>query len=153
MGRFKHIADPKSGTAITVNSDGTLAIPDDPIIPFIERDGTGRDIWRASSRVFDSAVQHVFGGKKKIHWFEIFAGEKCVNAKKGDDKYSGWISDDTFDAIKTYRVAIKGPLTTPVGGGIRSLNVTLRQVLDLYVCFRPVYWIEGMPSPVKHPEL
>jgi isocitrate dehydrogenase len=153
MGRFKHIADPKSGSPITLNADGTLAIPDDPIIPFIEGDGTGRDIWRAANRVFDGAVKHVFGGKKKIHWFEIFAGEKCVKAKMGDDKYSGWIADDTFEAIKTYRVAIKGPLTTPIGAGIRSLNVMLRQVLDLYVCFRPVYWLDGTPSPVKRPDL
>jgi isocitrate dehydrogenase len=152
MGRFKHIPDPASGSPITVRSDGTLAVPDDPIIPFIEGDGTGRDIWRASSRVFDGAVQRVFAGKKKIHWFEVFAGEKCVHARKGDEKYGGWISDDTFEALRAYRVAIKGPLTTPVGGGIRSLNVMLRQVLDLYVCFRPVYWLEGMPSPVKRPD-
>ncbi|MCW8140755.1 MAG: NADP-dependent isocitrate dehydrogenase [Planctomycetota bacterium] len=153
MGRFKHIPDPRSGSPITVASDGTLDIPDDPIIPFIEGDGTGRDIWRAASRVFDRAVEHVFGRTKRLHWFEVFAGEKCLTAGKGDEEYGGWISQDTFDAIRTYRVAIKGPLTTPVGGGIRSLNVTLRQVLDLYVCFRPVYWIEGMPSPVKRPDL
>ncbi|MCO5170417.1 MAG: NADP-dependent isocitrate dehydrogenase [Planctomycetes bacterium] len=153
MGRFKHIPDPASGSPITVGSDGRLVIPDDPIVPFIEGDGTGRDIWRAASRVFDRAVEHVFGGKKKLHWFEVFAGEKCIEAGKGDEEYGGWISNDTFDAIRAYRVAIKGPLTTPVGGGIRSLNVTLRQVLDLYVCFRPVYWIEGMPSPVKRPDL
>ena len=153
MGRFQHIEEPKSGSPITVKADGSLAIPDDPIIPFIEGDGTGRDIWRAAVRVFDAAVAKTFGGKKKIHWFEVYAGEKCVNEKKGDEKYGGWISDDTFEAIKAYRVAIKGPLTTPVGGGIRSLNVTLRQVLDLYTCFRPVYWIKGVPSPVRRPEL
>ena len=153
MGRFKHIEEPKEGTPITVNADGSLSIPNDPIIPFIEGDGTGRDIWKASRRVFDAAVEQVFGGEKKINWFEIYAGEKAVNDGKGDPEYGGWISDDTFDAIKTYRVAIKGPLTTPVGGGIRSLNVTLRQKLDLYACFRPVYYVEGVPSPVKRPEL
>ncbi len=153
MGRFKHIAEPTSGTPITVNADGSFAVPDDPIIPFIEGDGTGRDIWKASRRVFDAAVERVFGGKKKVHWFEIYAGEKCLNDAKGDEKYGGWISEDTFEAIRAYHVAIKGPLTTPVGGGIRSLNVTLRQVLDLYACFRPVYYLDGVPSPVKHPEL
>ncbi len=153
VGRFKHLPDPASGSPITVGSDGSLSVPDDPIIPFIEGDGTGRDIWRASQRVFDAAVRHVFGGAKQIHWFEVYAGEKCLHEGKGDERWGGWISDDTFEALRTYRVAIKGPLTTPVGGGIRSLNVTLRQVLDLYVCFRPVYWIEGMPSPVKRPDL
>jgi isocitrate dehydrogenase len=152
MGQFQHIEDPTSGTPITANDDGTLNIPNDPIIPYIEGDGTGRDIWKASVRVFDAAVQHVFGAEKKIHWFEIFAGEKCLTGGKGDEKYGGWISDDTFDAIRTYRVAIKGPLTTPVGGGIRSLNVTLRQVLDLYACFRPVFSVGPIPSPVKRPE-
>ncbi|RMG11728.1 MAG: NADP-dependent isocitrate dehydrogenase [Planctomycetota bacterium] len=153
MGDFKHIDDPASGTPITVDSSGKLVVPDDPIIPFIEGDGTGRDIWKASSRVFDAAVDHVFGGKKKIHWFEIYAGEKALNEGKGDEAYGGWISDDTFDAIRRYRVAIKGPLTTPVGGGIRSLNVTLRQVLDLYVCYRPVYSLGEVPSPVRRPDL
>jgi isocitrate dehydrogenase len=151
MGQFQHLEDPTSGTPITVNDDMTLNVPNDPIIPFIEGDGTGRDIWRASQRVFDAAVEMVFGGEKKIHWFEIYAGEKCLTEKKGDEEYGGWISNDTFDAIRTYRVAIKGPLTTPVGGGIRSLNVTLRQVLDLYVCFRPVFAVADIPSPVKDP--
>ncbi|MGE0706891.1 MAG: NADP-dependent isocitrate dehydrogenase [Planctomycetota bacterium] len=152
MSRFKHITEPTSGTAITIDANGNLVIPNDPIIPFIEGDGTGRDIWKASQRVFDAAVDHVFGGEKKIHWFEIYAGEKSLREGKGDEAYGGWISEDTMEALRTYRVAIKGPLTTPVGGGIRSLNVTLRQVLDLYACFRPVYWVSGVPSPVRKPQ-
>ena len=121
-------------------------MPDDPIIPFIEGDGTGPDIWRASVRVFDAAVQKAFGGKRRLAWFEVLAGEKAKNAT------GEWLPNDTLEAVKAYKVAIKGPLTTPVGGGIRSLNVTLRQVLDLYACIRPVRYFEGTPSPVTHPE-
>jgi isocitrate dehydrogenase len=152
MPNFTHLTPPSKGTPITANADGSFTIPDDPIIPFIEGDGTGRDIWRASRRVFDAAVQKAFDGGKHIEWFQIHAGEYCKNHNLGDEKYLGWISDDTFNAIREYKVAIKGPLTTPVGGGIRSLNVMLRQVLDLYVCYRPCYYLQGMPSPVKHPE-
>jgi isocitrate dehydrogenase len=121
-------------------------VPDQPIIPFIEGDGTGRDIWKASRRVFDAAVEKAFGGKKKIAWLEVFAGEKSYN------QFQDWLPQDTVDAIRDFRVAIKGPLTTPVGGGIRSLNVTLRQLLDLYACVRPVRYIDGVPSPVRNPE-
>src|SRR6266436_9310670 len=127
-------------------SGGELRVPDAPIIPFIEGDGTGRDIWKASRRVFDSAVEHAYGGKRRVAWFEVFAGEKAFNA------FKEWLPNDTVDAIRDFRVAIKGPLTTPVGGGIRSLNVALRQLLDLYVCLRPVRWFKGVPSPVRHPE-
>src|SRR5213596_2074313 len=134
------------GNVITM-SHGTLVVPDDPIIPFIEGDGTGPDIWRASVRIFDAAVDKTFGGKKKITWFEVPAGEKAK------DQYGEWLPNDTLEAVRSYKVAIKGPLTTPVGGGIRSLNVTLRQVLDLYACVRPVRYFTGTPSPVKHPEL
>jgi isocitrate dehydrogenase len=125
---------------------GEFRVPDRPIIPFIEGDGTGRDIWKASRRVFDAAVEKVFGGKKKIAWLEVFAGEKSYN------QFQDWLPQDTVDAIRDFRVAIKGPLTTPVGGGIRSLNVTLRQLLDLYACVRPVRYIDGVPSPVRNPE-
>ncbi len=121
-------------------------MPDDPIIPFIEGDGTGPDIWRASVRVFDAAVQKAFGGKRRLAWFEVLAGEKAK------DLTGEWLPADTLEAVKTYKVAIKGPLTTPVGGGIRSLNVTLRQVLDLYACVRPVRYFTGTPAPVTHPE-
>jgi len=127
-------------------SGGELRVPDAPIIPFIEGDGTGRDIWKASRRVFDAAVEHAYGGKRHVAWFEVFAGEKAFNA------FKEWLPDDTVDAIRDFRVAIKGPLTTPVGGGIRSLNVALRQILDLYSCERPVRYYAGVPSPVKHPE-
>jgi len=126
--------------------DGRLIVPDDPIIPFIEGDGTGRDIWRASVRVFDAAVQKAYGGKRKITWFEVYAGEKSFK------QFNTWLPDDTVEAFRHYLVGIKGPLTTPVGGGIRSLNVALRQLLDLFVCLRPVRWYNGVPSPVKHPE-
>src|ERR1700687_833339 len=125
---------------------GKFAIPDRPIIPFIEGDGTGRDIWKASRRVFDAAVERAYGGKRKIAWFEVFAGEKAFN------EFKQWLPDETVDAIRDFRIAIKGPLTTPVGGGIRSLNVALRQLLDLYACVRPVRYFAGVPSPVKHPE-
>ena len=125
---------------------GKFVIPDRPIIPFIEGDGTGRDIWKASRRVFDAAVELAYGGKRKIAWFEVFAGEKAFN------EFKQWFPDDTMDAMRDFRISIKGPLTTPVGGGIRSLNVTLRQALDLYACVRPVRYFPGVPSPVKHPE-
>jgi isocitrate dehydrogenase len=137
---------PSSGTAITMSKDGKLQVPDDPIVPFIEGDGTGRDIWRASVRVFDAAVQKAYGGKRKVVWYEVYAGEKAFA------KFNNWLPDDTIEAFKKYLVGIKGPLTTPVGGGIRSLNVALRQILDLYVCLRPVRWFQGVPSPVKRPQ-
>ena len=127
-------------------SDGKLTVPDRPIVPYIEGDGIGPDIWRASRRVLDAAVQKSFNGQKSIAWMEILAGEKA-NEHTGD-----WLPEDTFEAIRHYRGAIKGPLTTPVGGGIRSLNVTLRQVLDLYACVRPVKYYAGVPSPVREPE-
>src|SRR5271154_5221247 len=138
-------AIPADGKAIGY-SGGELQVPDNPIIPFIEGDGTGRDIWKASRRVFDAAVEHAYGGKRKIAWFEVFAGEKAFNA------FKEWLPDETVDAIRDFRVAIKGPLTTPVGGGIRSLNVALRQLLDLYSCERPVRYFKGVPSPVREPE-
>jgi isocitrate dehydrogenase len=136
---------PVGGEKITV-ANGKLHVPDQPIIPFIEGDGTGRDIWRASVRVFDAAVHKAYGGKRKIHWMEVFAGEKAYKS------YDSWLPDETVTACRDYLVSIKGPLTTPVGGGIRSLNVALRQLLDLYVCLRPVRWFKGVPSPVKAPE-
>ena len=126
--------------------NGRLNVPDDPIIPFIEGDGTGPDIWRASVRVLDAAVGKAYGGKKKIAWKEVYAGEKSFK------QFNNWLPDETVDAFRKYYVGIKGPLTTPVGGGIRSLNVALRQLLDLYVCLRPVRWYKGVPSPVRHPE-
>jgi isocitrate dehydrogenase len=132
-------------TAIS-RSKGQLVVPDDPIIPFIEGDGTGPDIWRASVRVLDAAVDKAFGGTRKIAWKEVYAGEKSFK------KFNTWLPDETVEAFREYYVGIKGPLTTPVGGGIRSLNVALRQLLDLYVCLRPVRWFKGVPSPVKHPE-
>ena len=138
-------AIPADGKAIGY-SNGELQVPDAPVIPFIEGDGTGRDIWKASRRVFDAAVQHAYGGTRRVAWFEVFAGEKAFNT------FKEWLPNDTVDAIRDFRVAIKGPLTTPVGGGIRSLNVALRQLLDLYSCERPVRYYEGVPSPVKHPE-
>jgi isocitrate dehydrogenase len=132
-------------TAIS-RKDGRLVVPDDPIIPFIEGDGTGPDIWRASVRVFDAAVQKAYGGTRSVAWHEVLAGEKSFK------QLDTWLPDDTVDAFRTYYVGIKGPLTTPVGGGIRSLNVALRQLLDLYVCLRPVRWFQGVPSPARHPE-
>jgi isocitrate dehydrogenase len=136
---------PKDGERISIR-DGKLEVPDQPIVPFIEGDGTGRDIWRASRRVFDAAVEKAYGGKRRLAWYEVYAGEKAFN------RFGQWLPDDTVEAIREFGVAIKGPLTTPVGGGIRSLNVTLRQVLDLYACVRPVRYFDGVPSPVKHPE-
>src|SRR5208282_5629685 len=127
-------------------ADVKFTIPDHPIIPFIEGDGTGRDIWRASQRVFDAAVEKAYGGKRSVKWFEVYAGEKAYR------EFKTWLPDDTVNAARDLRVSIKGPLTTPVGGGIRSLNVALRQILDLYCCVRPVKYYKGVPSPVKHPE-
>jgi len=141
---YKTIQVPE-GDKITLKN-GQLTVTDRPILPFIEGDGTGRDIWRASVRVLDAAVAKAYGGKKKIAWMEVHAGEKAFN------KFNTWLPDETVDAFREYLVGIKGPLTTPIGGGIRSLNVALRQMLDLYVCLRPVRWFEGVPSPVKHPE-
>jgi isocitrate dehydrogenase len=136
---------PAGGEKITTR-DGTLSVPDQPIIPFIEGDGTGRDIWRASERVLDAAVAKAYGGRRRIQWMEIYAGEKAFTA------FKSWLPDETVQACRDYLVSIKGPLTTPVGGGIRSLNVALRQLLDLYVCLRPVRWFKGVPSPVRAPE-
>jgi isocitrate dehydrogenase len=136
---------PPAGGRISIQA-GKLNVPDNPIVPFIRGDGTGPDIWAASVRVFDAAVQKAYGGKRKISWFEVFAGEESFN------KFKNWLPDDTVEAFKEYLVGIKGPLTTPIGGGIRSLNVALRQMLDLYVCLRPVQYFKGVPSPVKHPE-
>jgi isocitrate dehydrogenase len=136
---------PSDGAKITIRN-GKLNVPDKPIIPFIEGDGTGRDIWRASVRVIDAAVQKAYSGKRQIKWMEVYAGEKSFNL------FGTWLPDETVEAYRDYLVGIKGPLTTPVGGGIRSLNVALRQLLDLYVCLRPVRWFNGVPSPVKHPE-
>jgi isocitrate dehydrogenase len=136
---------PQDGKPIEY-SNGQFTIPDNPIIPFIEGDGTGRDIWKASQRVFDAAVEKAYGGKRSIKWFEIFAGEKAFR------QFNTWLPDESVNAARDLRVSIKGPLTTPVGGGIRSLNVALRQILDLYACVRPVKYYQGVPSPVKHPE-
>src|SRR3954471_7139566 len=137
---------PSGAEPIAVRADGTLEVPNHPVIPFIEGDGTGPDIWRASVRVLDAAVEKEFGGKKKIAWTEVYAGEKSKQL------FDSWLPDETLEAFKTYFVGIKGPLTTPVGGGIRSLNVAIRQMLDLYVCLRPVRYFKGVPSPVKGPE-
>src|ERR1700761_4246775 len=138
------ITPPAQGAKITIR-DGKLTVPDNPIIPFIEGDGTGPDIWRASVRVMDAAVQKAYGGKRKIHWMEVLAGEKA------NKQTNNWLPDATVQACRDYLVSIKGPLTTPVGGGIRSLNVALRQMLYLYVCLRPVRWFKGVPSPVRDP--
>src|SRR3989338_7727793 len=146
MASYQKISPPKTGEKIKINSDKTLSVPDHPILPFIEGDGTGPDIWAASVRVFDAAVQKAYGGKKKITWFEIFAGQKAK------DKHDDWLPKDTLDAIREYGIAIKGPLTTPIGGGIRSLNVAMRQIFDLYACVRPVRYFQGVPAPVKNPE-
>jgi len=136
-----------NGQPITMGSGMKLNVPDNPIVPFIEGDGTGRDIWRSSVRVIDAAVEKAYGGKKKIAWLEVLAGEKAFK------ETNNWLPDATVEAFRTYLVGIKGPLTTPVGGGIRSLNVALRQILDLYACIRPIHYFEGVPSPVKQPEL
>ena len=136
---------PEGGEKITI-SNGVLNVPDNPIIPFIEGDGTGRDIWRASVRVFDAAVEKAYGGKRKLHWMEVYAGQKPF------DQWGEWLPDETVQAFEEFLVGIKGPLTTPIGGGIRSLNVALRKLLDLYACVRPVQYYQGVPSPVLHPE-
>src|SRR4051812_25817197 len=141
---YQHAKVP-AGDKISI-SGGKLQVPDRPVVPFIEGDGTGPDIWRASVRVFEAAVQKAYGGKRKIAWMEVYAGQKAFDA------HQTWLPDDTVEAFREFLVGIKGPLTTPVGGGIRSLNVALRQMLDLYVCLRPVRWFKGVPSPVKHPE-
>ncbi|WP_281885779.1 NADP-dependent isocitrate dehydrogenase [Paenibacillus sp. YYML68] len=146
MAQFEQYALPTEGERITIEN-GKLNVPNNPIIPFIEGDGTGPDIWAASKRVLDAAVEKAYNGEKKIAWYEVFAGEKAFN------QYNNWLPADTLTAIREYIVAIKGPLTTPIGGGIRSLNVALRQELDLYVCSRPVRYFKGVPSPVKRPEL
>jgi isocitrate dehydrogenase len=142
---YKNVIAPTNGSKITIK-DGKLQVPDHPIIPFVEGDGTGRDIWRASVRVFDAAVAKAYAGKRKIHWMEVYAGEKAYQ------KSQSWLPDETTQAFKEFLVGIKGPLTTPIGGGIRSLNVALRQLLDLYVCLRPVRYFNGVPSPMKRPQ-
>jgi len=144
-GSYNGVAVPVNGAPILYNQ-GQYKVPDNPIIPFIEGDGTGRDIWKASVRVFDAAVEKAYKGKRRVAWYEVFAGEKAKA------KFNNWLPDDTVSAARDFRVAIKGPLTTPVGGGIRSLNVALRQIMDLYACVRPVRYYSGVPSPVKHPE-
>src|SRR5271155_3988936 len=144
--QFNSLKAPNRGEAITIRN-GKLNVPNNPVIPFIEGDGTGPDIWHASQMVLDAAVEKAYGGKRKIEWFEVYAGEKSFK------KYNDWLPEDTLTALRHYLVSIKGPLTTPIGGGIRSLNVALRQMLDLYVCLRPVRWFKGVPSPVKRPEL
>src|ERR1700689_4920782 len=143
---YEHIKVPSNGEKITLGANHTLKVPDRPIIPFIEGDGTGPDIWKASQYVFDNAVKKIYGGKRQIAWMEVFAGEKPFN------QWKSWLPDETVEAFREFLVGIKGPLTTPIGGGIRSLNVALRQMLDLYVCLRPVRYFAGVPSPVKHPE-
>ncbi len=145
MTEYTHARIPSEGDHVTI-AGGRYIVPDNPVIPFIEGDGIGPDIWRATRDVVDASVEKAFGDARKIHWMEIFAGEKA-NELTGE-----WIPEETFAALREFKVAIKGPLTTPVGGGIRSLNVTLRQVLDLYSCIRPVRWVKGVPSPVKEPE-
>ena len=141
---YEHIKVPAGGKISIEN--GKLTVPDNPIVPFIEGDGTGRDIWRASVRVLDAAVEKAYGGKRKIAWMEVYAGEKAFT------QFNTWLPDETVEAFREFLVGIKGPLTTPIGGGIRSLNVALRQLLDLYVCLRPVRWFKGVPSPVRRPE-
>src|SRR5512134_3459668 len=145
MPTFTTLKPPTEGSPITRKA-GRLVVPDNPIIPFIEGDGTGPDIWRASVRVLDAAVAKAYGGRRKIQWMEVYAGQKS------NDLYNTWLPDETVEACREYLISIKGPLTTPVGGGIRSLNVALRQMLDLYVCLRPVRWFKGVPSPVRAPE-
>jgi isocitrate dehydrogenase len=145
MTKYKFAKVPARGEAVNF-TDGVLSVPDRPIVPFVEGDGTGPDIWRASVRVFDAAVERAYSGQRKVEWMEVFAGEKAFK------QYQDWLPQETIDAMAEFRVSIKGPLTTPVGGGIRSLNVTLRQVLDLYACIRPVRYFEGVGAPVKEPE-
>src|SRR5436305_5049381 len=143
--QFNGVPVPSDGARIT-HQNHSFGVPENPIIPYIEGDGTGRDIWRAARRVFDAAVAKSYSGRRRVVWYEVFAGEKAYR------QFNNWLPDETVDAIREFRVAIKGPLTTPVGGGIRSLNVALRQILDLYSCVRPVRYYQGTPSPVKHPE-
>jgi len=145
MASFNGVPVPSNGQKVEY-SNGKYSVPDHPIVPFIEGDGTGRDIWKASVRVFDAAVEKAYQGKRSVAWYEVFAGEKAKA------RFQNWLPDDTISAMREFRVAIKGPLTTPIGGGIRSLNVALRQILDLYCCVRPVKYYAGVPSPVKHPE-
>jgi isocitrate dehydrogenase len=145
MQSFNDVPVPSDGSAIGFEN-GRFCVPDHPIIPYIEGDGTGRDIWKASRTVFDAAIQKAYGGKRRVVWYEVFAGEKAYQ------RFHEWLPQGTLDAIRHFRIAIKGPLTTPVGGGFRSLNVTLRQLLNLYACWRPVRYYPGVPSPVKHPE-
>src|ERR687892_219084 len=142
---YTNVKVPEGGAKISIK-DGKLEVPDHPILPFVEGDGTGRDIWRASVRVFDAAIEKAYGGKRRVHWMEVYAGEKSYRM------FQSWLPDETTEAFKEFFVGIKGPLTTPIGGGIRSLNVALRKLLDLYVCQRPVRYYQGVPSPVKHPE-
>ena len=144
---YQNIKIPETGSKITLNDDGSLNVPNDPIIPYIEGDGIGIDITPAMLNVVDSAVAKSYGGEKKISWMEVYCGEKSTEVY-GDDV---WLPDETIEALREYVVSIKGPLTTPVGGGIRSLNVSLRQILDLYVCLRPIRYFSGVPSPVKNP--
>jgi isocitrate dehydrogenase len=143
---YTHVQVPEKGEKITISA-GVLKVPDRPIVPFVEGDGTGRDIWRASRRVLDAAVAKAYGGKRQIQWMEVYAGEKAYN------QFGNWLPEETIEAFQEFLVGIKGPLTTPIGGGIRSLNVALRKYLDLYVCQRPVRYFKGVPSPVKQPEL
>ncbi len=145
---YKHIKVPSQGEKIVVNKDMSLNVPDQPIIPYIEGDGTGFDITPVMLKVVDAAVQKAYAGKRKIHWMEVYAGEKSTKVYGPDV----WLPEETLSVLKEYVVSIKGPLTTPVGGGIRSLNVALRQELDLYVCLRPVQYFKGVPSPLKEPE-
>ena len=145
MKSFNGLAVPSDGEAIQVQ-DGKFIVPDHPIVPFIEGDGTGRDIWKASRHVFDGAVEKAYGGTRRVAWYEVFAGQKA------HDQFDSWLPDDTVEAIREFHIAIKGPLTTPLGGGIRSLNVALRQIMTLYVCMRPVRYFAGVPSPMKNPE-
>src|SRR5216684_831692 len=145
MASFNGVPVPSNGQKFEY-SNGKYRVPDHPIVPFIEGDGTGRDIWRASVRVFDAAVERAYQGKRKIHWMEVYAGEKSFR------QFNSWLPDETTEAFREFLVGIKGPLTTPIGGGIRSLNVALRKLLDLYVCLRPVRYFAGVPSPVKRPQ-
>src|SRR3954467_11797079 len=145
MAAYKLAKVPTTGDRITYEN-GVLGVPNNPIIPFVEGDGTGADIWRASVRVFDAAIEKAYGGERRVAWMEVFAGEKAFT------QFKDWLPQETVDAMQEFRVSIKGPLTTPVGGGIRSLNVTLRQVLDLYACIRPVRYFEGVGSPMKEPQ-
>src|SRR3989339_358422 len=148
MAEYNKVKVPASGEKVKIEN-GKLVVPNEPIIPFIEGDGIGPDIWKATRNVLDASVEKSYGGKKKIQWMEIYAGEKSLEVYGANE----WLPEESITAVDEFKVAIKGPLTTPVGGGIRSINVALRQKLDLYVCLRPVRYFRGVPSPVKHPEL